>query len=813
MICTTNADRTNAPRQTGMDAPENGIQGGLTLVLPAYNEAHAISHSILAAVAALGEFDIPWEILVVDDGSTDETAAIARNAAREFPQVRVLSLPQNTGYGAALRFGFRQARFDRLAFTDADGQFDLRELARLLAPSADFDLVCGYRIDRQDHWTRKLYSRGYNLVVQTLLGTRVRDCDCALKILRRDQIAELRLESNDYFINAELLTKARLADLSVTEVGVSHFPRLRGESKVSIWHVFPVLATLIRFWWSQVLFSRPDLQVKIPVSGRARWAAGLLLGLIAVLLLLPNLSYPLIDPDESRYAEISREMLESGDFIVPTRFGKPYLDKPPLLYWLTAASFQLFGVSESSARLVPALAALLTIIVTYTLGSRLLGHAAAWLGVLSLLCCFGFLISGRFVFIDTLLMLCTTVCFLTGYLACREKSLHIWWWLASAGACALGVLAKGPVAAVLCLPPLVASRWLTGFNMIRPKSWALFAAIVGAVTLPWFLLVNARQSGFLAEFFWTHHFNRFISGLSHEEPWWYYVPVLVIGMLPCSMLFPAAVAFLLDRHKTTRPWRSWDVGFMVLAAGWTFLLFSCSSCKLPPYLLPAVPMICLVVGRGLETILSGSVENRFLSFVRRRSPLHLMLFMLVAALICGSVDIFALTGLAAGRLPHWVALIAGGSLVIGASQWELLQRGLISWGATALLAVVSMGVAMHDFYPGIAMMRSKVSPLVELCHAEIDRSVPIICYSLSHEADSLAFQLGQTRVQNYDTNEVDQAVSAMIRVPEMVVLANENEVADLRTRLPAGVSLSELAHYRHIFVGRCVLNPRIATRE
>jgi dolichol-phosphate mannosyltransferase len=273
---------------------------------------------------------------------------------------------------------------------------------------------------------RKFYSRGYNLIVQTLLGTRVRDCDCALKIFRREHVLALDLESNGFFINAELLTKARMAGLSVSEVGVNHFPRLRGVSKVSIGHILPVLRTLLRFWWSKVQFSRPSPDVKIVMNGRARWAAGLLLASVAGLLLLPNLSYPLIDPDESRYAEISREMLESGDFVVPTRFGKPYLDKPPLLYWLTATSFRLFGVSEASARLVPALSAILTVVITYALGARLVGYAAAWLGSLSMLSCFGFLMSGRFVFIDTVLTCFTTVSLLTGYLACRDRDVRFW---------------------------------------------------------------------------------------------------------------------------------------------------------------------------------------------------------------------------------------------------------------------------------------------------------------------------------------------------------------------------------------------------
>src|SRR5260370_28403322 len=176
-----------------------------------------------------------------------------------------------------------------------------------------------------------------------------------------------------------------------------------------------------------------------------------------------------------------------------------------------------------------------------------------------MLSCFGFLMSGRFVFIDTVLTCFTTISLLTGYLACRERDVNGWLWSLSAGACALGILAKGPVAVALCLPPLVASRWLTGLTAIRAKNWALFGAIAGLATLPWFVLMNARQNGFLIDFIWTHHIDRFVSGLSHTEPWWYYVPVLFVGMLPCSILFPAVLTFLIDRRAPTRVWRSYNV--------------------------------------------------------------------------------------------------------------------------------------------------------------------------------------------------------------------------------------------------------------
>src|SRR5262249_27586733 len=153
------------------------------------------------------------------------------------------------------------------------------------------------------------------------------------------------------------------------------------------------------------------------------------------------------------------------------------------------------------------------VIATYALGARLIGYAAAWLGGVSMLSCFGFLISGRFVFIDTLLMLFTTVCLLAGCLAGRREQFNVWWWTASAVACALGVLAKGPIATVLCLPPLVAHRWLTGRPTAHIRYWTLYAAIGSIVTIPWFLLVDARVPGFLVDFLWRHHISRFVSGL------------------------------------------------------------------------------------------------------------------------------------------------------------------------------------------------------------------------------------------------------------------------------------------------------------
>lgn len=230
--------------------------GSLSLVIPAHNEESGIRHAVREADEALRRVVRRYEILIVDDGSTDATAEVAAAATWNRPQVRILGHTTNRGYGAALRTGFEAARFDRVAFTDADCQFYLDDLAALLPLTARYPLVVGYRADRQDPWPRRFASWGYNLLARRLLGTRVRDCDCALKVFRKDALANLLPESRGFFVNAEMLTRARQLGYAVAEVPVRHRPRVRGRSTVRWTDIPRTLAHLIPFWWSQVLFRR-----------------------------------------------------------------------------------------------------------------------------------------------------------------------------------------------------------------------------------------------------------------------------------------------------------------------------------------------------------------------------------------------------------------------------------------------------------------------------------------------------------------------------------------------------------------------------
>jgi len=352
------------------------------------------------------------------------------------------------------------------------------------------------------------------------------------------------------------------------------------------------LPAWIRFLWSRVLFfgrSSDDISW--------RWPALFVLLVLPGLLLYPCLSFYLFEPDEGRYAEIPREMLQRGEWVVPYLHGQPYLDKPPLLYWLVMASYALCGVHDWAARLVPALAVHACVLLTYLLGRRSLGERAAFWGALLLTLAPGFLGMGRLLLLDGILALWVTVGVFAALEAVRAPRLHRGWWLLSAAACGLGVLTKGPVAVLLIVPPLWLHRRLTGTGAPIPwLSRVAWLGVVLAVAAPWYVAVCVRAPEFAGYFLWEHNVVRFFSPFDHLEPIWYYLPQLLGGLLPATLLLPPLLHFLGCGDPAAAARRTSGLGFAVLAGGWCVLFFSVSGCKLPTYILPAYPALALVFG-------------------------------------------------------------------------------------------------------------------------------------------------------------------------------------------------------------------------
>src|SRR5262249_14403742 len=153
----------------------------LSVVLPAYNEEALIESTVRAVAEALMWWGLESEIIVVNDGSHDRTGDVVASLAACDKRIRLITHPENRGYGAALVTGFESARNDLVFFMDSDGQFDISELASLLPLAQHYDTVWGYRRDRQDTWVRRLNAWGWKLLVRLFLGVSVRDVDCAFK--------------------------------------------------------------------------------------------------------------------------------------------------------------------------------------------------------------------------------------------------------------------------------------------------------------------------------------------------------------------------------------------------------------------------------------------------------------------------------------------------------------------------------------------------------------------------------------------------------------------------------------------------------
>jgi len=197
-----------------------------------------------------------FEVIVVNDGSRDGTAAVLETLCqRHAPLMRVVTHPENRGYGAALRSGFAAAKKQFVFYTDGDGQYDIRELPRLLAMVAsDVGLVNGFKLERQDPGHRKLIGSLYNSFARWLFGVRLRDIDCDYRLIRREALKDAQLQSSSGTICVELVRMIELSGWRVVEIGVHHYPRLHGRSQFfRIPSLLTTLSQLLNLYWRIIL--------------------------------------------------------------------------------------------------------------------------------------------------------------------------------------------------------------------------------------------------------------------------------------------------------------------------------------------------------------------------------------------------------------------------------------------------------------------------------------------------------------------------------------------------------------------------------
>jgi 4-amino-4-deoxy-L-arabinose transferase-like glycosyltransferase len=348
-------------------------------------------------------------------------------------------------------------------------------------------------------------------------------------------------------------------------------------------------------------------------AGRVVW----LLLILATLYLgyFHNLgSIGLVGPDEPRYAWIARDMAETGDWVTPRLYGKPWFEKPVLYYWGAALSFKLFGVSEVAARLPSAIAALLATLAMAWLASSTYGRETARWVLLLLPTTVGMIgfshaAATDMLFAGTLTVAMVSAAVIVGLLPPKRQEPTAKFLAVTLFGVFLGlaVLAKGPAAIILSagavlLWAILTKRWRDALRCFHPLAMVSFCL----TALPWYLLCAYRNADFFRVFIIEHNFKRYLTPeFQHMQPFWFYVPIVLIAFVPWTLILMWSVllGFLrLQRNRQSSP----ATIFLLSWAVFCLLFFSASQSKLPGYILPAIPATGLLLARSF---LVSAVES------------------------------------------------------------------------------------------------------------------------------------------------------------------------------------------------------------
>ncbi len=430
----------------------------------------------------------------------------------------------------------------------------------------------------------------------------------------------------------------------------------------------------------------------------------------------------LIHPDEGRYAALALEMARSGDWVTPRLNGVLYFEKPALQYWIGALSFQVFGISEFSARFWPGAAGFLTLLATAFTAARLWGRDAG-VRALAITASMTWIIgNSHFLTLDAglTLFLTLTLCgFLLGQDTTSKLPVQRRWMVLAWAAMACAVLSKGLVGIVIPGSTLVlASLVSRDFGVWRRLQWGTGGALFFVIAVPWFVIVSLRNPGF-AEFFFIHeHFARYLTNVHHREgSWWYYLPVLFAGMLPWT-----GGLFWLTKRSAPKsgqqePLARASVGvrnLLLTWAGFVFVFFSASGSKLPSYILPMFPALALLL-----TLQLREVQARALRW-------HLLLPALVwvlAGLASTQVDrlvsddtpIEVFAGLVSALRVGAVIFLAGAFIACLCLKYERVTAALVcvAFAHFAAFTLVLQGHDAHGQLKSAHALAAKVLPLIE----------------------------------------------------------------------------------------------------
>jgi 4-amino-4-deoxy-L-arabinose transferase-like glycosyltransferase len=458
-----------------------------------------------------------------------------------------------------------------------------------------------------------------------------------------------------------------------------------------------------------------------------------LLLFIGAALSFPNLGAPsLWDIDEGNNSEAAREMMESGNWVIPTFNYELRVDKPALLYWLQIGAYRVFGASEFAARLPSALAALLTILLTYELARSLFGMTTGLLAGVVLASVAGFCASAHFANPDALLNVFTVLTlFFFWQSFVRERG---GWFVLSGVSAGLGVLAKGPVG--LVLPAAVSCLFLLSCGRLRSLRnpsvlWAALAFVV--VALPWYILVATdTKAEFLRGFILKHNVGRFLSPMeNHRGPVYYYLGVLIVGFAPWSALLGLAAWAGLGARARSDDQSMTAYRFLWAWVAVYLVFFSVASTKLPNYILPIYAPLAILSARFLDRWRTGTIQPPAWAL-----PLGFTCLLLlgtgaaVALLTVGGVlHVPKLHLQPLNGLGNWAA--AGLLLIVGAAgAWWVARRERRSRSILVLAVMAVCFIGTLAAWGSTALDAYKAPrALVQWAQAQqTDREIRVGCY-------------------------------------------------------------------------------------
>jgi len=393
-------------------------------------------------------------------------------------------------------------------------------------------------------------------------------------------------------------------------------------------------------------------------------------------------SRPLSVPDEGRYVEIPREMAVTGDWVTPRLNGVKYFEKPPLFYWFEAVLIKLFGLSEWSVRIGPALFALFGCLAVYYAGARMFGASAGLFSALVLATSILYYATSRLITLDMPVSVLLTISMLFFLLGTREpagpgRRFFFWTFYTFA---ALAVLTKGLIGIVF--PGMIIFVWMLLMNewrVLRSMHLVSGMLVFLAIALPWHILVQQANPEFFRFYFIHEHFERYLTKVHGRfKPFWFFIPILLGGLLPWTAFLPQAI-----RHNLPHAWKDRakhsEVLFLLLWAGLVFLFFSRSDSKLIPYILPVFPPLALIIGKYLSEVWDGRH-----TYGVRCGAITLVAFyclfsiaLLVAPHFRPEIDMHELR-------PHLYALVAI-QLVSVAALWMLYRKAGSKYAIGSLL--------------------------------------------------------------------------------------------------------------------------------